>query len=51
MFQAKDTEKPWVCSKLSNKTAGAEGRARVGEGEGVRRPGQVAGWDTSIQPL
>ena len=38
IFQAKNSEEPWVCGELSNKEVGAEGRTGVGEGEGVRGP-------------
>ena len=51
MFQAKNSEKPWVRGELSNKAVGAEGRIGEREGEGVRGPGQAAGGDTSIKPL
>ena len=51
IFQAKNSEEPWVCGELSNKEVGAEGRVGVREGEGVRGLGQAAGGDTSIKPL
>ena len=51
IFQAKNSEEPWVCGELSNKEVGAEGRTGVGEGEGVRGPWQAPGGDTSIKPL
>ena len=46
-FQASNVEEPRLRGKLPDQAAGAEGRAGVREGEGVRRPGQAPGGDTS----
>ena len=43
LFQTKNLEEQRVRGQLSNEAAGAEGRAGVREGEGVRRPGQAPG--------
>ena len=47
LFQAKNVEEPRIRSELQNQASGAEGRVGVREGEGVWRPGQAPGGDTS----
>ena len=43
LFQTANVEEQRVRGQLSNKASGAERRAGVREGEGVRRPGQAPG--------
>ena len=43
LFQTKNLEEQRLRGQLSNKAPGAEGRAGVREGEGVRGPGQAPG--------
>ena len=50
-LQTADPEEPRLRGVLQDQAAGAEGRAGVREGQGVRGPGQAPGGDTSIHNI